>query len=90
MHVGGYPALFPYQSSNLCYLCYGGVTVCTVNHPVTAHPGYLIDAPMKSMAAPGALFTRLLAHYRELSLTYEQIMALLDLNREHHERQVAI
>ena len=64
--------------------------MCTVNHPVTAHPGYLIDAPMKSMAAPGALFTRLLAHYRELSLTYEQIMALLDLNREHHERQVAI
>jgi len=42
------------------------------------------------MAAPGALFTRLLAHYRELALTCEQIMALLDLNREYHERQVAI
>ncbi len=62
----------------------------TVNHPITSNPGYLIDAPMKSMAAPGALFTRLLAHYRELGLTCEQIMALLDLNREYHERQVAI
>lgn len=64
--------------------------MCTVNHPVTAHPGYLIDAPMKSVAAPGALFTRLLAHHRELGLTCEQITALLDLSREYHERQVAI
>ncbi|MER3468414.1 MAG: hypothetical protein C4312_07980 [Thermoflexus sp.] len=45
---------------------------------------------MKSIAAPGFLFTRLLAHHRELGLTCEQIMALLDLNREYHERQVAI
>lgn len=64
--------------------------MCIVNHPVTAHPGYLIDAPMQSVAAPGALFTRLLAHHRELGLTCEQIMALLDLSREYHERQVAI
>ncbi len=64
--------------------------MCTVNHRATAHAGYLIDAPMESMAAPGALFTRLLAHHRELGLTCEQIIALLDLNREYHERQVAI
>jgi len=64
--------------------------MCTLNHPVTPKPGYLIDASIMSVAAPGAMFTRLLAHHREVGLTCEQIMALLDLNREYHDRQVAI
>lgn len=64
--------------------------MCTVNHPVTAHAGYLIDAPVKSMAAPGALFTRLLAHHKELGLSCEQIEGLLDLSLAYHERQVSL
>jgi predicted DNA-binding WGR domain protein len=32
----------------------------------------------------------MLAHHREIGLNCEQVMALLDLNREYHSRQVAI
>jgi hypothetical protein len=55
-----------------------------------ARPGYLIDTPCESMAAPGALFTRALAHHAEVGLAPEQVMALLDLSREYHEKQVVI
>lgn len=64
--------------------------MCTTNHPGMARPGYLIDAPMESIASVGAVFTRMLAHHREIGLNCEQVMALLDLNREYHSRQVAI
>lgn len=64
--------------------------MCTTNHPGTARAGYLIDAPMESMASPGVLFTRMLSHHREVGLSCEQIMGLLDLSREYHDRQIAI
>jgi len=57
--------------------------MCTVDHNVTARAGYLIDAPMESIASPGFLFSRMLAHHREVGLNCEQIMSLLDLNREY-------
>lgn len=62
--------------------------MCEVNHTCFARPGYLIDAPVESMAAP-ALFTRLLAHHAEVGLSDEQIVALLGVAREYHEEQVA-
>jgi DNA-binding transcriptional MerR regulator len=64
--------------------------MCTVNHPVTANPGYLFETDIKSIAAGGALWTRMLAHHREVGLSCAQIQSLLDQNREYHERQVAI
>lgn len=64
--------------------------MCLVNHSAFARPGYLVDVPCESMAARGALFTRMLAHHCEVGLTSEQITRLLDLSREYHDQQVAI
>lgn len=64
--------------------------MCTVDHTGTARAGYLVDAPMESMASSGVLFSRMLSHHREVGLSCEQIMSLLDLNREYHDRQIAI
>jgi hypothetical protein len=64
--------------------------VCTVDHSCFAKPGYLIDVPMESIAAPGALFTRLLAHHKEVGLSADQVLQLLDISRDYHERQVAL
>lgn len=64
--------------------------MCTVNHPAFASPGYLINTPMESFAPSGALFTRLLAHHSEVGLRPDQVMQLLELSREYHDRQVAL
>ena len=64
--------------------------MCTVNHVGSCRPGYLIDVPVESMASLGVLYSRMLSHHREVGLSCEQIMGLLDLNREYHDRQVAI
>jgi hypothetical protein len=64
--------------------------VCIVNHDAFAKPGYLIDVPCESLAASGALFTRLLAHHVKVGLSPEQVANLLDLSRQYHEEQVAI
>lgn len=63
--------------------------MCTADHNCFAYPGYLIDVPCESMAAKGALFTRLLAHHDEVGLSGNQIAALLDLSREYHDKQIA-
>ncbi|WP_322761552.1 hypothetical protein [Frankia sp. Cr2] len=64
--------------------------MCGVNHKSFARPGYLIDVSADSIAAKGALFTRLLAHHGEVGLTGEQIAGLLDLSCEYHGRQIEI
>jgi hypothetical protein len=64
--------------------------MCGVNHQAFARPGYLIDTPCASIAAHGALFTRLLANYEEIGLEPDQILNLLDISRDFHERQVEI
>jgi len=64
--------------------------MCSVDHVAFASPGYLIDTPMKSFAPGGALFTRLLAHHAEVGLRTDQVMQLLALSREYHDKQVAL
>lgn len=64
--------------------------MCSVNHALFAYPGYLIDVPCESIAARGALFTRMLAHHVEIGLSGDQITRLLDLNRAYHDEQVTI
>jgi hypothetical protein len=64
--------------------------MCGVNHKGFTRPGYLIDVRAESIAAEGALFTRALAHHRQLNLTDAQLRGLLDLSREYHARQLGI
>lgn len=64
--------------------------MCTVDHSCFAKPGYLIDTRMESIAPAGALFTRLLAHHAEVGLGTDQVLQLLDVSREYHDRQVAL
>lgn len=65
--------------------------MCHVNHNYWGgDPGYLIRVRCESMASGGVLFTRTLANYREVGLSPEQIMGLLDLSREYHDKQGAI
>ncbi|WP_462187762.1 hypothetical protein [Frankia sp. CcWB2] len=63
--------------------------MCNSNHACFTKPGYLIDVKAESIAANGALFTRMLAHHAEVGLTDEQIRGLLTLSGEYHERLVA-
>lgn len=61
--------------------------MCTVDHATPlAHPGYLIDVQMKSIA-PDVLFTRMLAHHKEVGLSSEQVLQLLEISREYHTEQ---
>lgn len=64
--------------------------MCGVNHKAFARPGYLIDARAESIAPDGALFTRMLAHHRQVGLTGEQIIGLLEISRDYHAQQVKI
>lgn len=64
--------------------------MCTVNHHVLARPGYLIDTPMESMAATGHLFSRMLHHAPEVRLDAQQVMDLLTISKEYHDKQVAL
>lgn len=64
--------------------------MCTVNHATITNAGYVFAVGIESIAPRGALFTRMLAHHRDVGLSLDQVQALLDLNREYHERQVAI
>lgn len=64
--------------------------MCTVDHQgPLAHPGYLIDVQMKSIA-PDVLFTRLLAHHHEVGLSADQVLQLLDISREYHAEQAEL
>jgi DNA-binding transcriptional MerR regulator len=64
--------------------------MCTRNHPTLANPGYLFESRLSSIAAQGALYTRILAHHEEMGLSCEQIKALLDLNYQYHAQQVGL
>lgn len=61
--------------------------MCTVDHGGQAAPGYLIKSAIESFAPQGVIFTRLLAHHREVGLSSSQIEQLLDISREYHEQE---
>lgn len=63
--------------------------MCTVDHTKFPNYGYAFDLSMESIA-PDWVFTRMLGHHRDVGLSPEQIMALLDLSAEYHARSLEI
>ncbi len=63
--------------------------MCIVNHTKGTNPSYAFDFSMSSIA-PDSIFTRLLMNHREVELEPDQILAILDLCAEYHERALQI
>lgn len=63
--------------------------MCVVDHYKAPNLSYAFDFSME-LIAPDWIFTRLLGHHREVGLEPEQVMELLDLSVEYHDRSLEI